>query len=212
MFQSPQNNIVVTVDTKYIGHYSNIIKTANLNPGSQLNPADLVNIVGTIVSVPKSITNTQYGYKGFSLKDIEVGDKCLFRYDVIFDFTEVEFSDVPLYKNMVMYRGEEYFLVDIQKLFAVFKNESIKMLNGYTMIEDIEEESKIYLPQSQKRISRAKEATLSQIGNPLEGEKRLDVFPGDRVLVHPNRIQHYQIKSKKFGIVKDRDIFGRVLN
>jgi co-chaperonin GroES (HSP10) len=114
---------------------------------------------------------------------------------------------------MIWYQGKEYWMVDIQKLFGVIKaeNKSIKMLNSYCMLEDVEEEGRIYLPQAAKRITRAKEATLSQIGNSRTDETRYDIFPCDRVLVHPHRIQNYSIGEKKFSIVAQKDIFGRVL-
>lgn len=213
MFQPAKDNIVLKLTSKYIGNYSKIMKAANLNPANQLNPADLVQIVGEIVALPKEISQSKYGLKGFSLKDISVGDTAIFRFDVVFDLQEAEFSDVPLYKNMIWYKGQEYWLCRIDKLFAIIRkaDQSIKMVNGYVMIEDLEEESKIYLPAYQKRISKAREGTLAQIGNTKLGEKMIEAFPGDRVLVHPLKLQHYQIKEKKFAICRQQDVFARIL-
>jgi co-chaperonin GroES (HSP10) len=208
------NNVVLSIYPKYIGNYSNIIKAANLNPGSQLNPADLVNVVGEVVAVPKEISQGKFAFPGFTTKDIEVGDTALLRFDVVFDMVEQEFSDVPLYRNLVWYKGKEYWVASIDKVYAVIKKESksIKMLNGYVMLEDLEPEQRIYMPQYSKRISRAKEATLAQIGNTKAGETKIEAFPGDRVLVHPYRLTHYQVNGKKYSITEARHIMGRVLN
>lgn len=212
MFQPPINNLVVTVATKYIGNYSNIMKAANLNPSNQLNPADLVQIVGTVVALPKAIDTKRRGYEGFSLKDIEVGDTVLMRFDVICEMTEQEFSDVPLYKNMVYYKQREYFLCDIMKAYAVIKpdDKRIIMLNSYCMITDLEPEPLIFIPQYQKRVTRAKEGTLEQIGNTIETEKRIDAYPGQRVMIHPHKAVEYQISGKKFWITSQKHILGVV--
>lgn len=212
MFQASQNNIVVSVTTKYIGHYSNIIKASHLDPLSELNPADLVNIIGKVVSVPKSVDYTRMGYEEFELRDIEVGDTAIFSYSVIYEMSEQEFSDVPLYKNMVMVGEHEFFVVDISKLFAVIKSDNtIKMLNGWVMLEHLEEANRIVLPNSLKRIARAKEGTLTQIGNPPKGVDGIDAQAGDRVLVHPFRIANYSIGEKKFSIARQKDLLGKVM-
>jgi hypothetical protein len=211
MFQPPINKVVVTVETKHIGSVTNIMRAANLNPGSQLNPADLVQIVGTVVALPKSVSTQERGYEGYSIKDIEIGNKAIFSYLVIYDYLVNAELDTLEYKNMVFYKGKEYFLVDIQLLFAVIKKDSIKMINGFVMLEDMDAEPQILIPQYQKRVARAREATLSQIGNNLDGQKMVEAFPGDRVLVHPHRFQEYKIAQKKFWISSQKHLFGRVL-
>lgn len=213
-FQPPINNLLIKVATKYIGNYTNIMKAANLNPANKLNPLDLVNIVGEVVALPKAIDNKRKGMDGYSLKDIEVGDTVCFRYDIVGDFFINTETDNIEYKNMVWYKGKEYWLCDITRAFFVIKKESksIKMINGYVMLEDIQEENQIYLPASMKRISRAKEATLAQIGNPLSTQKGIAAFPGDKVLVHPLKLQHYQIGGKKFAICRQENVFGRMVD
>jgi co-chaperonin GroES (HSP10) len=212
MIVSPLNNLILKVSPKYIADYPIIMRAANLNPANTLNPADLVNIVGEIVSLPLFIKH-KMGWEGFTTNDMEVGDKVIMRYDVVFNLQENPDSEVPLYKNMIYYKQQELWLADIVKIFAVIKKDtqSIKMVNGYVMLQDIEEESRIYLPQSGKRMMRAKEATVQYIGKNVEGAKMIEAFPGDRVLVHPTKIQHYQINEKKFAIIRQQDIFGRVL-
>src|SRR5690606_11302359 len=127
----------------------------------------------------------------------QVGDIAIFRYDVVFNYVINVETDTLEYKNMIWYKGKEYWLVDIQQIFGVIRNSSIKMVNGYCMLENVSKESQIVLPQSMKRIVRAKEATLSHIGSNLEGLKMIDAFPGDTVYVNPFKIQNYHIKEKK---------------
>jgi hypothetical protein len=207
MIQSLQNNIICSIYPKFISGYSNIIKAANSNPGSQLNPADLVNIVGTVVSIPKRITTDKWGYQGYSTKDIQVEDKLIFSYTIVYNLEEVEFSDVPLYKNMFWYQGKEYWKVDIQQAFAVIRDNEIIMLNGYCMVEDMDVEAKIYLPQYLQRIAKTGSGILSHIGNPLEHKEKITAKQGERIYYNPNLLQRYQIKDNKFGIIRQDQIF-----
>ena len=206
--QSPLNNVLVTIDRKYIGHISDVLRMSQLTPDSQLNPADLVNIIGTVVSVPRG-TSARQDYKGFSLNDLKVGDMILFRYDVIFSFVKQPESEEPIYKNEFWYQGKSYWRVDIQKVFAVIKKDAVKMVNGYVMLENIPEQSKIILAASQKKLMEAGSATVTHIGRNLTHLKKVNVKPLDTVFYNPLIVQKYQIKDKKFGIIKQKDLYGK---
>jgi len=206
--QSPLNNFIVNIDSKYIGHISDVLRMSQLTPDSQLNPADLVNIIGTVVSVPRG-TSTRQDYKGFSLNDLKIGDLILFRYDVIFSFVKQPESEEPIYKNEFWYQGKSYWMVDIQKVFAVIKKDAVKMVNGYVMLENIPEASRIILAASQQRLMQAGTATVTHIGRNLTHLKKINVSPLDTVFYNPLIIQKYQINDKKFGIMKQKDLYGK---
>jgi len=204
MLKSPVNSLIVTIDTKYIADLSNMIKRANLNPQTQINPADYVQLIGSIVSFPRTIIERN-DYEGFSCKDIRVGDKAIFSHNVVFSFTE-QVGGTATYKNMFWFRGQEYWKVDIQQLYAVIRNEQIIMVNGYCMVEEMSEPSQIVVPAKMKKILRTSTATLTGIGNPLEGQERISAERGDIVHYNPNKVITYQIKGKKFGILKQNQI------
>lgn len=206
--QSPLNNVLVTIDRKYVGHITDVLRTSQLTPDSQLNPADLVNILGTVVSVPRG-TSDRIDYKGFSTNDLKAGDLILFRYDVIFAFAKQAESEEPVYKNEFWYKGKSYWRVDIQKVFAVIKKDAVKMVNGYVMLENVPEASKIILAASQKKIMQAGSATVTHIGRSLTHKKKVNVKPLDTVFYNPLIVQKYQIKDKKFGIIKQDKLFGK---
>lgn len=208
MFRSPVNNVIVQVDKKWVSGITDVLRQAQLNPGNQLNPADCVNIVGTIVSLPRAISNA-IGYKGFSASELRVGDTAIFRYDVIFAFAEQKENQDPIHKNEIFYGGKSYWAADIQKIFGVIRNGEIVMVNGYCMIEEMSNPSGLILPQSLKKLMQAQTATISHIGNNLTHLPRLDVQPGDKVFFNPLIVQNYQIKGKKFGIISQKHIFGK---
>ena len=171
---------------------------------SDINPADMVNIVGEVVALPKTIQEEQRQYKGFSSKDIQVGDTAIYRFDVIYSFKK----DGTGYKNMFWYRGKEYWAADIQKVFAVIRKGQIIMVNGYCMIEQINNPVNIILPASMKNIDGIGWATLTGIGNNLTHLSNIKAEVGDMVYFDPNIVQKYEIGKKKFGILKQSQILG----
>lgn len=208
MIQSPLNNVVVQVETKYHKNFSNMLKRANLNPGSQINPADFVQITGKVVSVPKAIS-TRMDYKGYVTDDIYPGDIAIFRYDVIYSFLENAQGDEPLYANMIWFKGQEYFMADIQKVFAVIRAGEVIMVNGYCMVEEMSVPSALILPNHLKNVIQASSAVLTHIGKPLSHQKAIQAQPGDIVYYNPGLVQTYEINGKKFGILSQRHILGR---
>lgn len=206
MIQAPFNNLLVTIETKYIENFTNMLKAAAINHGSQINPADYVQIIGTIESLPQEICNRRE-YKGYTLDNIKVGDKAIFRYDVVFDFLEQEDGSAK-FKNMFWYKGKEYWTVDIQKLFAVIRGNQIIMVNGYCMLEDMTKPPLILLPQHMKRMATAAKAILTHIGNPMRNVEHIKAEEGDTVFYNPFLVQQYKIKDKEFGIIPQHHILG----
>lgn len=206
MFRAPINDLIISIEQKYIQNLNNAIVRANINHGSQINAANYVNVIGKIESVPVEVSKVR-GFEGFSLKDIQVGDTAIFRYDVVHNFEELE-NGASKFRNLVFYKGKEYWKARIDQLFAVIRNESIKMVNGYVMVESVAPKSPIIMLRHNKKEITATTATLTQIGNNLTTDKRIDAFPGDTVYFNPNKLQEYEVKGKKFGILRQSDILG----
>lgn len=208
MFRSPTNNIIVKCKTKYIGNFINVLKGAAINPYSMLNPSDYVNIIGEVVSVPKSISNRK-DYAGYSTADIRIGDTAIFSNLVIGTTTQLEPEAEPVFKNMVYYNAEEYFTADIQHVYAVIRNEQIRMQNGYIMVTDMAKPPLIILATQTKKLISAAQALVTHIGRSLTIEKPLDIMPGDTVFYNPNKLTIYQIQGKPFGILRQSHVLGK---
>jgi co-chaperonin GroES (HSP10) len=207
MIQSPLNNVVVQVEHKYHKNFANMQKRAALNPGSQLNPADYVNTMGKVISIPKAIS-TRRDYEGFVTDDIYPDDTAIFRYDVIYSFIKDEEKEEPLYANMVWMKGQEYFMADIQKIFGVIRAGEIIMINGYCMLENMSNPTNLILPQHLKNVIQAATATLTHIGKNRSHLKPIEAQIGDTVYYHPGFLQTYEINGKKFGILPQSRILG----
>lgn len=212
MIQPAFNNIVVAITTKYIKNISSILKVAALENNSSVDPADLSQIVGTVVSIPKTITTHIRGYNGFTTKDIKVGDTAIFRFDVVCDFVELGAGLGRKFKNMFEYRGKEYWMCDIQKLFGIIRDGEIKMVNGYVMLADFTE-SAIVLPTHLKRKVRGTQSSeVLQIGSAKENLSHIGVKNGETVYFNPNLAAKYQINGKPFRIIQQEKILGKALN
>lgn len=207
MMQAVRNNLIVTVKTKYVKNYTSILKQAQLVNQTEFNAADLVNIVGEVISVPKHIDDTEE-YAGFSAEGIFPGDTIIFRYDVIYAFAREKEVDAPIYRNLFWYKGQEYWTVDIQKVFAVIRNGEIIMKNGYVMIENIEMPSTLIIPGELKKLLSVGTATVTNIGDNRTNQNKLWIDQFSTVYLNPRIIQRYQINNHFFGIVEQRHIFG----
>lgn len=209
MIQPTQNNLIIKVATKYIGNISNILKVAAIENNSSVDPVDLVQIVGDVISIPKEITTKKRGYEGFSTKDIQIGDTAIFRYDVIYSFLQKTPDSDKVFRNRLWYEGQELWVCDIQKVFGVIRNGEIIMINGYVMVSDYIE-PKIILSQATSRVRGAQQSSVMHIGYAKENLKPIDVETGDTVFYNPNLAAKYQIKGKPFRILQQNVILGKV--
>lgn len=203
MIQAALNNVMVQISTKYIQNISNIMKVAALENNSSVDPVEIVNIVGTVHSIPKSVI-----FEGFSTKDIQVGDTAIFRFDLIYDFKEKGKGLEPIYRNRIWHNGQEYWSCDIRKIFGVIRYDEIIMINGYTMITDFTL-PKIYLPASAKKIRGTQKSQIMHIGSPKYEENEIEVQSGDTIFFNPNTAAKYQIKGKPFRIIQQNKILGK---
>jgi co-chaperonin GroES (HSP10) len=203
---SPTNNIIVTIDTRYIADLYNMIRLAALNPGSQINPADYVQIIGKVVSVPKSICGRQ-DYKGYSAYNIKEGDMAIFSYKVVFTFDE-DGDGGAAHRNAFMHKGKEYWKVDVQELFGVIRDGQIIMQNGYCMVQDMTAPPVLIMPVHTKRMPNCCSATLTHVGENLTTAPRIHAKSGDTVYYNPAKLQPYKINGKPFGILRQKDILA----
>jgi len=213
MIASPTNQVIVTIRPKWIRHISSIMKLAAITDESKINPADVVNIVGEVVSVPKKIETHKREYEGFSTKDIKVGDMAIFSYKIVFDLVPpkmvVEDDTIePVYRNRFIYKGDEYFTADITNVFGVIRNGKIIMVNGYVMTEKYKEQM-IILPQYYRRNRRTAESEVINTGNPKETKNKQPIKPKNTVLFHDRSAQHYVINDKHFCILQQEQLLAK---
>ncbi len=207
MLQSPENKIIVQVTTRYIKNMTELLRRSMIQQGSSLHQQDFVNITGKVISIPKRISD-RIDYVGFSTKDIKVGDTAIFSYEVIFDQIVKPGAEEAVYKNMVQFKGQEYWMADITRVFGVIRDGEIIMVNGFVMATPFEEQ-KIILSQEQTKQKGCTKSTLMHIGNSKTTEAPIQAKIGDTIYYNPTIAQKYQINDKPFIILTQRQILGR---
>jgi co-chaperonin GroES (HSP10) len=207
MIQSPSNKIIVFPKTKYTKNITDLMKRSAIQNGATVDPTDVVNIVGEIISIPAHISQTP-DYAGFTTDNLQVGDIAIFSFKVIYDLIIKQENGEPVYRNLLTYNGKEYFACDIRNLFGVIRGEEIIMVNGYVMLTE-HEESKLILSPSLKNQKKAKSSNVMHIGENLSHLKKINATNGDLVFYNHLKAQHYQINDKKFIILQQSKIFGK---
>jgi len=207
MIQAPTNKVIVHPKTRYIRHITDLMKRSSIQNGASVDPADVVNIVGEIVSIPQRIT-TDMQYEGYSIEDLRVGDMAIFSFKVIYDLVIKQENGEPIYRNLVNYNGKEYFSCDIRNLFGVIRDGEIIMVNGYVMLEEFEQD-KIILSQTIKKTKRAKSSHIMHIGNNRQHLPNIQASNGDLAYFNSDKVQHYEINGKKFIILQQDRILGK---
>ena len=206
MIQAPTNNIIVSVATKYIQSVGAISKLSAIQNATSVGMEDLVQIVGKIESLPKMIS-PHNEYKGYSTKDMKVGDTILFSYQVIHDMKVVDGQEGLEFANSFVHDGKEYFLCNIRHAFAVIRGEDIIMVNGYVMLSACEEK-KIIIPHSAKRTVMAAFSEVLEIGHSRTHLSPINAKKGDTVFFDEKKAQKYELNHKKFLIIPQDKILG----
>lgn len=207
MIESPSNKIIVYPKTRYTKNITDIMKRAAIQNGATVDPADIVNIIGEIISIPRHISHISE-YKGYSTIDLRIGDIAIFSYKVIYDLIIKQENGEPVYRNLLTYNGKEYFTCDIRNLFGVIRDGEIIMVNGFVMLTEYEP-NRIILSASIKNQKNATRSNIMHIGRNRIHLPKINAENGDLVYFNSGKVQHYNIGDKKFIILQQDKILGK---
>lgn len=207
MIQAPVDKLILHLETKYIKNFSEIAKRSAIADGASVHLEDLCQIVGEVVSIPKTISDDKW-HKGFSTKDIKVGDTAIFSFNIVYDWYQKVHMGEPLYKNLITIQGKEFWMADITKIYAVIRNNETIMVNGYIMAYPFVED-KIITETKSKKLKGVKSSEIMHIGNPKEGQRPITAKQGDTIYYPPNLPIKYQINNKPFIILQQHQVYGK---
>lgn len=207
---TPINKLVVRLSKKlYDSRTFESGKTLFFDPS--WHPEEYAMLEATVISVPPGIINRQ-DYYGYEIC-MQPGDKILIRYDVVFAYHDQPERDSPIYKNLIFEYNEttkqyeEYWLCDILQVLAIINNNEWHMINGFVLLDIIEEKLEDYtfllLPDSLKSKELKYKARVKA------GGTALDLCPTDVVYINPNTVMRYQLNLEPFYIIKEQYILGK---
>jgi hypothetical protein len=80
-----------------------------------------------------------WAYKGFRA-DMRAGDKIYMSYAVVCSYVDQPDNDTPIYKNLFMVEGVEYWKCQLGHVFCYIRDGVFHMINGWVMGDIIEDE------------------------------------------------------------------------
>lgn len=194
--------MVITVDKKYQD------KVGRFYLSTRINPEEHATILGKVISTPRGVID-RIDYKGFTTEGILPDDTVIMRYDVIHNYLLQPERDTPIYKFEMVYKGMSYWRADILKIFGYIRDGKITMINGFVMLEPIQDAGpKIYVPNHMRQLRTPARAIISHIGRPLSHLKSIPAKAGDLAIFDSRNAQQYQINGKPFIILKQKHIMG----
>lgn len=207
---APLNNLYVTIEKKFydtVTFASGIV----LYKDTTFHPEEAAMLIAKVISVPKAIQQ-RYDYNGMQCI-IKPGDTVLMRYDVVFSYVDQPERDTPIYKNVLLYNGVEYWKVDLQKVFAIQRGADWEMINGYVLCEPYNETVSfgklLLVPAGYQTVQRNHTMKVRYINTPLTTAPVLPVLPDDLIHVVPDVAQLYEIDQKPFYIIKQSHILAK---
>jgi co-chaperonin GroES (HSP10) len=104
-------------------------------------PAEFATLEGTVISAPY---RTQSDHHRKITGSVKEGDRIFFSYSVIFDYIMQPDEDTPIYRNLVIYEGKEYWRVDMGEIFCTVEADGkLKMVTDNILLEPIDNETGI---------------------------------------------------------------------
>lgn len=199
---APFNKFVVTVGSKFADEITT-------DTGSKFfvyvntTREEHATLLAKVVSVPQKIKKLM-GYEEAVMPDIKKGDQIMMRYDVIFNIKDLQDRTNPVYKNELFYQGRSYWFCDILQIFGVKRGEKWAMINGYVMMDIIEETKKqVGLIINPFATAKAVDKAVLRFGGDGRSYK-----PGDTIYFIPQFVQTYGINGKYFYLIRETYIYG----
>lgn len=198
--QSPVNNCLVQIEKRYQD------KNGQIKIDTTWRPEEFATLEGIVHSAPTRVENDQHRTVIGSLKK---GDKIIFSYSIVYDYESQPDDDTPVYKNLIIYNGEEYWKVDMGEIFCKLGlDNSIEMITDHVLLEMFPVEN----------------IAFSEVGLVLPGQNtdhlgivkavpeniNLSVRVGDTVCFEPRFAQKYNILGREHIVIPARRVLSKL--
>lgn len=192
--QSPLNNCLVKIEKRY----QDTMGTIKIDP--TWRPQDFATLEGTVVSAPIDIDFDK------AIGTVEKGDKVIFSYGVVYDYVTQPDDDTPVFRNLILYKGEEFWKVDMAEIFCKVTN-GIEMITDHVLIEPLSVVRGTYNDSGFIRLDKVTEHKGKVKGLPKH--THLSVRVGDTVCFEPRFVQKYNILGQEHFIIPTRRVLAK---
>jgi co-chaperonin GroES (HSP10) len=177
MLQAAENYVLVEIEKKFQDNAGGIFIDTTWTPEEHTT------LEGVVVMPPVRVKSDYYRK---ITGTVEKGDKIFFSYGVIFAYKTQPDDDTPVYKNLVIYEGKEYWKVDMGEIFCV---NGERMVTENLLIEPIDDETGIVKAMPDIKLS---------------------CNVRDVVCFEPRFVQKYNIFGKEHYIIPSRRVLATV--
>lgn len=194
ILQSPLNNCLVRIEKRY----QDTMGSIKIDP--TWRPEEFATLEGIVVSAPINID------EGNSIGTVEKGDKIIFSYGVIYNYAIQPDDDTPVFRNLILYKGEEYWKVDMAEIFCKVTS-GIEMVTDHFLIEPLGITRGTYSSSGFMRLDKEIEHKGKVKGLPKNTS--LSVRVGDTVYFEPRFVQKYNILGQEHFILPSRRVLAK---
>lgn len=141
------------------------------------------------------------GLPRFNELDVTTGDQIYFSYQVVEDKIQRD-RDTDVHKNLLFRKGKKVWLVAPELIYFRVRNDQLQMLNGYVLLDMIEEETKsaLIVPDYLKKVKVVGQARVVAAKNYQKGE----------VIMFDKRfVETYELFGKEYYILNENRILAR---
>lgn len=193
--RAPINNYTV----KFESEYADEVVTESgikLYRDTSFNPENFAQTNGTVTATPR--------YNSIPM-GIVPGDQVYFSYQVVMDIVQRD-RDTPIHKNMLFYKGQKHWVVNNELIYFKTRNGVVEMLNGYMLLDVIEEEIKstLIIPEYLKKQKLIGSARIVFTGDEAIATKNDVVFYDKRF------VEIYELFGKEFYILQKQRILAKL--
>ena len=196
MIKSPENYVLVEIEKKFQDENGGIL----IDP--TWHPEEFTTLEGTVASAPAS-------YKSDLVRKIlgtvAEGDKIIFSYSVVFEYDLQPEDETPIYKNLLIYEGREYWKVHAGEIFFKITDSGLEMITDNILIEPT--------PTSDTEDYGGFTVTATSEKNTgiVAGMPNVNISckKGDRVFFEPQFVQEYSFFNKPYYIIPARRLIAK---
>jgi len=188
MVKAIVNNCLVIIQKRFQDYF------AGIKIDTTWRPEEFATLEGVVHSAPFRI---EYDRNRNITGLVKPGDKIVFSYGVIYDFTKQPENDTPVYRNLITHEGQEYWKVDIGEIFCKISGSGkIEMITDNVLLEPYAD------PATGKKtdnmgVVKAKPQNIKSI------------HMGDVVCFEDRFIQRYNIFGSEHLIIPSRRILAK---
>ena len=199
MIKYALNNCLVKIKRRFQD------STGKIKIDTSWHPEEYATMEGIVYSAPLKV---QQNESRRVMKMVKEGDRVFFSYSVVFGYTLQAENQSPVYKNLVVINGEEYWKVDMCDLFFnITENDEIEMVTDHVLLSMFPVEHSV--KNTSGLLINQKVPEHLGIVKALPNNKNLSVRVGDTVCFEPRFVQKYNILGQEHMIIQTHRLLAK---